>query len=265
MRRFLAIALTGVLLLLASLLVASPAVAATIASVTTCSNSVDDTPGLGVICQVTVINTITSSGGSAKVTVRECHGAAGDPTAACSTKTSFLGQPVTRVRQCNYATNGGGGTLRCSVHVTNNFVGINPGATKATVNQCVGSGDGIANNCDPFPASTTNATITQCNGSANGGTLVNLKCTATGTKSSAFNVTVYQCNNSTNGGGALVICSANIINQSATAPTVPAPGTSTLVDPTAPGSERAIAILTGLAFLVGFALSMVYVDRRVRA
>jgi len=259
MRRFLAIALTGALLILASLLVASPAAAATIASVTTCSNGVDDTPGLGVICQVTVVNTITASGGSATVTVRECHGAAGHPTAACSTKTSFLGQPVTRVRQCNYATNGGGGTLRCSVHVTNNFVGVNPGATKATVNQCVGSGGGIANNCDPFPATTTNATITQCNGSANGGTLVNLKCTATGTKSSAFNVTVYQCNNSTNGGGALVICSANIINQDVTAPS-----TSTL-DPTGSGSDRAFAILAGLAFLIGLALSMVYVDRRARA
>ena len=268
MRRFLAIALTSVLLLLGSLLVTSPAAAATIASVTTCSNGVDDTPGLGLICQVTVVNTITSSGGSAKVTVRECHGAAGDPTAACSIKTAFLGQPVTRVRHCNYATNGGGGTLRCSVHVTNNFVGLSPGATKATVNQCVGSGDGIANNCDPFPATTTNATITQCNGSANGGTLVNLKCTATGTKSSAFNVTVYQCNNSTNGGGALVICSANIINQIAsgsTGPTVPAPSTSTLVDPGASARDKAIAILAGLAFLVGFVLSMVYADQRVGA
>src|SRR4029077_14154185 len=130
------------------------------------------------------------------------------------------------------------------------------------------SGDGIANNCDPFPATTANATITQCNGSANGGAPVNLKGTATGTKSSAFNVTVYQCNNSTNGGGALVICSANIINQiasSSTAPTVPAPSTSTLVDPRPSARDEAIAILAGLAFLIGFALSMVYVDRRARA
>jgi hypothetical protein len=273
MPRTITVALTAVLLLLASLAVASPAAAATIASVTTCSNSVDDTPGLGLICQVSVVNTITAFGGSAKVTVRECHGAAGDPTAKCSTRTVFLGRPVTRVRQCNYATNGGGGTLRCSVKVTNNFIGVSVGATKATVNQCVGSGDGIANNCDPFPATTTNATITQCNGSANGGTLVNLRCTATGTKSSAFGVTVYQCNNSTNGGGALVHCSANIVNRAVSAgssgatpsPGATAPRTSTLAEPTAPASEGGTAILLGLAFLVALALSSVYLERRVRA
>jgi hypothetical protein len=260
MRRAPVIVLTSGLLLLGSLTFASTVGASTIASVTTCSNGVDDTPGLGLICQVTVVNTITASGGSAKVTVRECHGAAGDPTAACSTKTRFLTSPVTRVRQCNFATNGGGGTLRCSVRVTNNFVGVNPGATNATVDQCVGSGDGIANNCDPFPATTTNATITQCNGSANGGTLVQLKCTATGTKSSAFRFTINQCNNSTNGGGALVICSANIINQSVTAPS-----TSTLGEPSPAGSDTDRAMLPGLLFLVGLGLSLVYMDRRVKS
>ncbi len=57
------------------------------------------------------------------------------------------------VNQCNDSINGGGGTLRCSVKVTNNFVGRGAGASTATKNQCVGSGDGIANECDPFPAS----------------------------------------------------------------------------------------------------------------
>ena len=163
------------LLVPVTLMTTLPAAAATIiAPTTTCSNNVDDTPGLGLICQVTVVNTITATGGSASVTVHECHGAAGAPNAACTDKTTVLTAPVTAVTQCNYSINGGGGTLRCSVKVTNNFVGLDPGATAATVNQCVGSagGGGIKIVCDPFPATASGATITQCNGSANGGTLV---------------------------------------------------------------------------------------------
>jgi hypothetical protein len=57
---------------------------------TTCSNSVPDTPGLGLICEVTVVNTITASGGSAVVTVRECHGAAGDPEVLCTPTTTVM-------------------------------------------------------------------------------------------------------------------------------------------------------------------------------
>src|SRR5450756_355949 len=156
MRRFLAILLSGGLLLLGPLALAGGASAATtIAPTTTCSNGVDNTPGLGLICEVTIVNTITASGGSAKVTVRECHGAAGAPTAACTTKTTVLTKPVTAVAQCNDALNGGRGTLRCSVKITNEFIGVSPGATAATVNQCVGSGGGITTGCDPFPATTT--------------------------------------------------------------------------------------------------------------
>jgi hypothetical protein len=204
--------LVGAALLLVGSLGFAGGAAAAAGATTTCSNGVDDTPGLGLICRITVVNTITSNGGSAKVTIRECHGAAGDPSAACTLTVTNLNVLVTTVNQCNNSTNGGGGTLRCSVQVTNKFVGLSTGATAATINQCVGSGDGIANNCDPFPATTSGATITQCNGSANGGTLVNLECTATGTKPSSHGVRINQCNNSTNGGGALVICSANITN-----------------------------------------------------
>lgn len=193
-----------------SLAVGTAVSAAAIAPTTTCSNGVDNAGGLGLICEVTVVNTITPTGGSATVTVRECHGAAGDPEAACTTETTLLGAPVTAVDQCNDSTNGGGGTLRCSVQVTNNHVGLSPTVTAATVNQCVGSGDGQTVGCDPFPATTTGATITQCNGSANGGTLVGLTCTATGTTTAALVVTINQCNGSTNGGGGLVICTANI-------------------------------------------------------
>jgi hypothetical protein len=230
MRRSLTLLLTGGLLLLGSLALASGASAATIAPTTTCSNGVDNTGGLGLICDVTVVNTITTSGGSASVTVRECHGAAGNPQAACSTTTTVLPQAVTAVTQCNSSINGGGGTLRCSVQVTNDFIGLSPTATAASVDQCVGSGGGITTGCDPFPATTSGATITQCNGSANGGTLVGLTCTATGTESSAQNVTINQCNGAANGGGALVICSANVTSNA------PAPSPSPTASPAPTGS-----------------------------
>src|SRR6478752_3587427 len=223
MPRLFATLATAGLLLVGSLGLAGGALAATAASTTTCSNGVDDTPGLGLICEVTIVNRITGSSGTSKVTIRECHGAAGDPTAACTVKTTNLTTLVTKVTQCNDATNGGGGTLRCSVKVTNDFVNRATGATGATVNQCVGSGGGITTGCDPFPATTTGATITQCNGSANGGTLVGLTCSATGTTPSSHKVTINQCNGSTNGGGALVICSASITNRRVSAASAPSP------------------------------------------
>ncbi len=266
------------LLAAASFITTSPASAATIAPTTTCSNGVDDTPGLGLICEVTIVNTITASGGSATVTVRECHGAAGDPEAACTTETTVLTEPVTAVTQCNDATNGGGGTLRCSVRVTNNFIGLSPGATAATVNQCVGSGGGITTGCDPFPATTTGATITQCNGSANGGTLVGLTCTATGTMASALAVTINQCNGSANGGGALVICSASMANNAVSAPTPTptaapggvTPGRTTAATPPNTSTAQLTTQQTGTdplvvaGLLVLFALSLLMVSRRYR-
>ena len=269
MRRSIAILLTGGLLLLGSLAFASGAAAATLAPTTTCSNGRDNTPGLGLICRVTIVNRITVNGGSARVTVRECHGAAGDPTASCKTTVRNLTRPVTRVTQCNDSINGGGGTLRCSVKVTNNFVGRATGKTAATVNQCVGSGGGVANDCDPFPASTTGATVTQCNGSANGGTLVQLKCTATGTKPSSNGVRINQCNGSANGGGTLVICSASIVNNrvaastggsttggSTTGPTPPA--TDTLASTAAPRSGTSPLVLVAI-----FLIALVVASRRL--
>jgi hypothetical protein len=244
--RSIAISLTAAALLLGSLSIAGSASAASnIAPTTTCANGMDNTGGLGLICQVTIVNTITATGGRSTTTVRECHGAAGDPNAACQTTVKNLRRLVTNVDQCNDSINGGGGTLRCSVSVTNNFVGLPTGATAATVNQCVGSGDGVANECDPFPASTTNATITQCNGSANGGTLVQLKCTASGTKPSSNGVTINQCNGSANGGGALVICSTNISNHRITvaAAATPRPTTSgsSRSTPTGPPTDTVVA------------------------
>lgn len=233
-------------LLIGSSWTVAPASAATLAATTTCANGVDNTGGLGLICEVTIVNTITTTGGSSIVTVRECHGAAGDPEAACVTDTQTLSEPVTVVDQCNAATNGGGGTLRCSVRITNLF-DIDPAPGAVTVNQCVGSGDGDGSGCDPFPATTTGATLTQCNGSANGGTLVQLTCTASGTESSALDMTINQCNDSTNGGGGLVICSAEIENRlDVAAPTAtPAGPTATPAGPTAPGTATPSAPVTG--------------------
>jgi hypothetical protein len=210
--RSLSILLATGLLLVGSLATAGGASAATAGPTTTCGNGTANGGGQGVICEVTVVNTITATGGSSKVTIRWCHGSAGVPATICVNTTTNLTTLVTTVNQCNGSVNGGGSTLRCSVAVTNRFIGMSTGATAATVNQCNGSGDGIANNCDPFPATTTNATITQCNGSANGGTLVRLECTATGGKPASHGVRVNQCNNSANGGGSLVICSASVRN-----------------------------------------------------
>ncbi len=270
MRRPLSFLLSGLLAVglvaVGSFVTTSSASAATAGPTTTCSNGVDDTPGLGLICEVTIVNTFTGSGGTAKVTIRECHGAAGDPTAACTTKTTNLVKPVTQVTQCNNSINGGGGTLRCSVKVTNTFA-TNPATTAATVNQCVGSGGGVANTCDPFPATTTGATITQCNGSANGGTLVQLQCTATGTKAAAGGVTINQCNGSANGGGALVICSASITNRiragSGSTATPGLPATSTVDQPAAPAGGNSALALAG--FLVILASSLVLETSRRRA
>lgn len=232
MRRHIAFLVSGLfglgLLTAGSLVTSPPASAATkVAPTTTCSNGVDNTGGLGLICEVTIVNTITRTGGSSRTVVRECHGAAGAPQAACSTTRWNMNRLVTRVNQCNDSINGGGGTLRCSVRVTNNFVGMSPGSSAATVNQCVGSGGGITTGCDPFPATTTGATITQCNGSANGGTLVGLTCTARGTKSSGLGVRINQCNGSANGGGSLVICSTNLTNRRVSQASTSTGGTTT--------------------------------------
>ncbi|HEY0443268.1 MAG TPA: hypothetical protein VGC90_03510 [Candidatus Limnocylindrales bacterium] len=260
MRRLLSLVQAAVMafaLVAAASIVSAPAAsAATLARTTVCSNGVDNTGGLGLICEVTIVNRITAVGGSAKVTVRECHGAAGDPAASCVVTTRNLTRPVTVVTQCNDSINGGGGTLRCKVTVTNNFIGISRAATAATVNQCVGSGGGITTGCDPFPATTSGATITQCNGSANGGTLVGLTCTATGTKSANAAVRINQCNGSANGGGALVICSASITNNQLAAPTpTPSPtstsGGSTGVTPPETSTIAASDDATGAPLPVG--------------
>lgn len=282
MPRSFAVLLSWGLLLLGSLAFASTAAAADIGPTTTCSNGVPDTPGLGVICEVTIVNTITPTGGSAVVSVRECHGAANDAEADCSASQAgvLLAEPVSVVNQCNNSLNGGGATMECSVNIINNFVGVDPDPVDdATVNQCNGSGAGpggdITTGCDPFPANTTDATITQCNRSANGLTLVEMTCTASGTASAAFVVTVNQCNDSVNGGGSLLICSATIANNvvagatptpaptdtpttGGSTPRPTPPATDVSGTPKADGSGPAAV----LAALFLFATTLIVVSRR---
>ena len=242
------LAVTTAVMLALSAIASTPLVAgaATVAPNTQCSNGLDNTGGLGLICEVTVVNQITATTGSATVTIRECHGAAGAPTASCTNTTTTLAQPVTAVTQCNSSGNGGGSTVRCSASVTNNFAGVTPSPTAATVNQCVGSGDGITTGCNPYPANTTSATITQCSGSANGGTLVGLNCLATGTTTSALLVTINQCNGSGNGGGSLVACTASIVNNVVAGPSA-SPSPSASASPSASPSPSASVAPTATA------------------
>jgi hypothetical protein len=225
MPRSLAVLLACGILLLSTLALATSASAATIGPTTTCNNNVGNG---GATCDVTVVNRITGTGGSATVTVIECTGSAGVPNATCTTTTRNLSRLVTHVTQCNDSVNGGGGQLLCTVTVTNNFVGINPLRPNVTVNQCNGSGEsgaiGATILCDPFPATTSGAVITQCNGTGNGGTLVGLICTATGKQPTGYGVTINQCNGSTNGGGTRTVCSASIRNNHIAAAPTTAPG-----------------------------------------
>lgn len=162
-------------------------------------------------CSVVVANTIDGDVRSSTVTVeRLC---ALDP---CENGISTTSYPdvVTVVRQCNGSGNDAAHPLTCDVSITNTIRAGAPGADTlgaATVNQCVGSAEGSAVVCDPFPATTTAATVTQCNGSANGGGGLATCSVATGSSvSAALPLTVDQCNGSANSGGSTVTCRTTI-------------------------------------------------------
>jgi hypothetical protein len=247
-----------------SLITTSPVAAAPLAAVGACATGIGNVGGEGIICNVTIVNTITATGGSATVTVHECLGSAGDPTDGaisghpCTTSTSTANTPVTEISQCNGSANGGGGKLLCTIVITNNFTGVSPGSTAATVNQCVGSGESITPLCNPVQA-TSGAAITQCNGSANGGG-ASLTCTATGTMASALVVTIAQCNGSANGGGALANCSATMTNNVVGAGSTP-PTSSTVSDSPSNSSTPQFGLMLFLA-LAGLGLTVVVTQRR---
>ena len=182
-------------------------------------NGVDNVGGQAVECHYTVTNNLDGDSTSSTVTLEECHGAANDPpTMVCNTTTTNSGDLVTSVDQCNGSGNGGGGTVTCTVDVTNYIVGtVTP--TSATVNQCNASGTGGGTEptilCDPYPANTSGANVTQCNESGNGGGgTQRVQCTVDdgSTTTSVLNITVNQCNGSGNGGGATVTCRTGIRN-----------------------------------------------------
>ena len=186
-------------------------------------NSIDNTPGLGISCDVTVTNNLDVKTGVATstVTLKECRGPA-NTAVTCTTATTSYGSLVSSVEQCNFAANGGGASVICNVYVTNNITGgSTTGVTAATINQCNGSGaagPAPTLNCSPFPANTTGATITQCNGSTNGGGAAErVECTVNpSTASSDLPVTINQCNNTANGGGSVVTCTASLTNKALT-------------------------------------------------
>jgi len=183
----------------------------------------------GMKCTVTVVNTINGSTRSSTTTVtRLCTlGPCSTPNGTFTTHSSSL---VTMVQQCNNSDNDAAHTISCEVHITNNISAGTPNAkplTKASTNQCVGSGVPAKLRCTPFPATAGAATVTQCNGSANGGGgTVDCAVDPASKVSRAIPVRVNQCNGTGNPGGSVVSCEASLITKitsSEAAATTPAP------------------------------------------
>lgn len=187
-------------------------------------DAVGDGGGSGLECHIEVVNNLdltdpTAPLTSSTVTVTSCLGAADAALAGVCTSVGAVGYSdvVTHVDQCNYAVNGGGSTLLCTVDVLNYVTG-GPAPVDPTVNECnnsVTTGDVVE--CDTYlPSLSTDpatATVVQCNDSDNGGGSV-LHCSLAegSTTSESLTVTVNQCNNSANGGGSSVICRTVIRN-----------------------------------------------------
>jgi hypothetical protein len=193
-------------------------------------------------CDTTVVNTLDIATGvtSSTVTTTVCAGAPG--AALCvTTPGAQTSDIVNSVTQCNGSVNAGGSIVTCNVTIVNNVTGLGS-PTPATVNQCIGSGQGGGAEpttiCAPA-TSVSGADVTQCNGSGNnGGATGRVTCTVpTSTVTALWPVTINQCNGSANGGGDLVTCTAqitsNILAPAATPTTttgVSAP-TSTVAQP----------------------------------
>ena len=181
-------------------------------------NGIGNGGSQGIVCTVEVQNVLDNTNPAAPITsstitTTRCVGGADAAEAGlCETSGPIVSTDlVTHVNQCNYAVDGGGATLECTVTVFNTIIGDAPvTAVPATVNQCNNSLDtGDVRNCNPDPSTTdpSTATIVQCNDSVNGGGSV-LDCAVTegSTVSDALVVTVNQCNNSANGGGSRILC-----------------------------------------------------------
>jgi hypothetical protein len=182
----------------------------------------------GMRCTVTVVNTITKSGKTSSTTTVTRHCSLGPCPNGNGTFTSHSTNLVTLVNQCNGSDNDSAHPIVCLVTITNNVNAKAPGAqpvTAATVNECVGSGQGGGGTvqCSPYPASTTGATVTQCNGSANGGGATADCRVATQSRiSPAIPIRVNQCNGTGNPGGSIVRCrttlTTNVLGAARTIP-----------------------------------------------
>jgi hypothetical protein len=205
--------LVGSFLAIAPWSAVAPASAATAFSQ---CNGIDDTPGLEVRCTAQVTNNIDLGTGIASSTVvaTVCEGAAGTtPNGACTTTTTNSEELVGSVTQCNYAGNGGGGNIFCTVSITNVVVGA-PNSLGVTTDQCERAGDGGGASpllCDPVQT-TTGATVTQCNDSVDGGGADGrVDCVVSGATTD-IGVLINQCNNSVNGGGSTASCAVSFTN-----------------------------------------------------
>jgi hypothetical protein len=223
------VALTG-LFSLAGVAMPAPADAATMV-VDQCNGHGPKPEGAstGMKCTVTVVNTINGSKTSSTTTVtRLCTlGPCSTPNGTFTTHSNSL---VTMVQQCNNSDNDAAHAISCEVRITNNISAGTPNAkplTKASTNQCVGSGAPAKVRCTPFPATAGAATVTQCNGSANGGAgTVDCAVDPSSQVSRAIPVRVNQCNGSGNPGGSVVSCEASLVTRitaSQVAATTPAP------------------------------------------
>lgn len=198
----------------------------------------------GMRCTVTVVNTIDGPTRSSTTTVtRLCTlGPCSTPNGTFTTRSSSV---VSTVQQCNNSDNDAAHTISCEVRITNNISAGTPNAkplTRASTNQCVGSGVPAKTRCTPFPATAGAATVTQCNGSANGGAgTVDCAVDPASKVSRAIPVRVSQCNGTGNPGGSVVSCEASLITRITTseaAATTPAPTAVTTPVPTATSTPR---------------------------
>lgn len=235
MRRTLAIIATAALALLFATVGSAPQ-PADAAPYAHC-DSLYNTPGLGMDCTVTVVNNLDLATGvtSSTTTYTQCSGAANTALTCVGPTTVSSTALVTSVSQCNSSLDGGGASMHCSVHITNNIVG-DATAIGATVNQCndslVGGGT-VLRACNPDPATTSGAAIHQCNNSVNeGGASLTCIVVAGSTTTAALYVTVSQCNYSANGGGSLVVCSTEMTTNITPAVVVPPPDEEEETPPT---------------------------------
>jgi hypothetical protein len=213
-----AIALASVALL--ALPPAAPAAAAVdaavgVVAVASQCNNAGNAGGQGIRCDITVRNFLNIATGAerSRVTTVDCRGAANAVICDGAVVVEKFTELTRSANQCNGDTNGGGGTLRCTMKVINTITGAAT-TSIAPINQCVGSLDtGSFRACNPSPA-TADASVdgvTQCNGSVNGGG-GSMTCTvsASTTSNSGFNFLANQCNGSSNGGGGLIVCTVDI-------------------------------------------------------